>query len=767
MYRARGNEEPINALSGNDGVDDILKLVGRVQAKREHLKKLGRGVREIDVNDRSSTSTRSIQSMRSSSVLKSGNNANKRRGDSSSRKEDKKTQIKRIFDSCTFDDSADGEKKEDIENAGFYFENFSIEEEFNDEDLGHGKRDDGENGSYYDGDDDLYFPSQNNFFSWDYVNKFMHENCGSRWILWVASSLVVFGCMISLLILLADIEQREAKLEKEIEDLLSPSPSPVVASPTMASDAIISTIYPTEAQTPSFSPKEEPSSPVSSTNPAAPVTFDSAGRTCFTTRDELKQAVNIYLQNSSPETALAEKYGYPIGEWCVSQITDFSRIFSVEDSNTPSLLEEFNESLNMWDTSSAIKMTSMFYGASSFNQDLSTWNVGKVEDFSGLFMGCEAFDQDLGSWDVSSGRLMSSMFAGAKTYQGIGLNRWDTSGAEAMEQMFMGASSFDGTIGGWDVSNVKSMGSMFNGATVFNRDLHEWRVSPEMDKISGIFEEAKAFNGRVDGWNIGETKIEKLNSIFLGASSFNQPLNDWDVSKVVNFDKAFASASSFNQSLASWDMSSARTLRSMFSDATSFNGDISNWNLGNAEEIEFMFEGAVNFNRPIGDWNVGSITNMAFAFSDASSFNQDLNQWDTRNVQQMEGLFRRARAFNGLISNWDVANVKQMDVMFFSAFRFNQDLSGWDMSSVERFGGMFAVATSFDQDLCEWTNTLSLPVLSGANDLDRSLDFLFGSDHLTVHPTSSLFHLSGCPAPQNAVYESESFRGPLCRPCGR
>ena len=78
--------------------------------------------------------------------------------------------------------------------------------------------------------------------------------------------------------------------------------------------------------------------------------------TCFQNRDELAQAVSDYLGDNSPDTEVAKAYGWPIGTWCVSDVTDFSDIFMNA--------VDFNEDLSQWDTSRAPTMPGMLLTAS-------------------------------------------------------------------------------------------------------------------------------------------------------------------------------------------------------------------------------------------------------------------------------------------------------------------------------------------------------------------------------------------------------------------
>jgi hypothetical protein len=83
----------------------------------------------------------------------------------------------------------------------------------------------------------------------------------------------------------------------------------------------------------------------------------------FTSTDELYKAVDDYLNVTNGKVAnttqAAITYGYPIGTWDVSHITDFTRLFDSDrhidiwsygcSSRYTSTLSTFNEDLNEWD----------------------------------------------------------------------------------------------------------------------------------------------------------------------------------------------------------------------------------------------------------------------------------------------------------------------------------------------------------------------------------------------------------------------------------
>ncbi|EJK63918.1 hypothetical protein THAOC_15398 [Thalassiosira oceanica] len=123
----------------------------------------------------------------------------------------------------------------------------------------------------------------------------------------------------------------------------------------------------------------------------------------FTINTELRDAIKEYLGQDCPSDLNCQarsNYGGAIGEWDVSSVDDFSRLF-VDDSDDPiDGAATFNEPLN-WDTGSATMMLYMFKDAAAFNQPLSTFDTSKVNNMFGMFSGAAAFNRDLTAFDTS------------------------------------------------------------------------------------------------------------------------------------------------------------------------------------------------------------------------------------------------------------------------------------------------------------------------------------------------------------------------------
>lgn len=208
--------------------------------------------------------------------------------------------------------------------------------------------------------------------------------------------------------------------------------------------------------------------------PAVPTPL-SAGHSgqSFSETNELKAAVDAYLEDSSPTNPVAQLYGYPIGNWQVGRISDFSNLFSI-NRNVDAV--RFDESLENWDMSSATKTTSMFEGAISFTgQGLSSWDTSQVTDMSRMF-AYSGIDQNLSGWNVGNVQDFDRMFMFAHAFQSD-LASWDVGSAEDMSWMFRGALQFSADLSGWDVQGVQTFEKMFAGARNFSANLCSWAQS--------------------------------------------------------------------------------------------------------------------------------------------------------------------------------------------------------------------------------------------------------------------------------------------------
>jgi surface protein len=175
----------------------------------------------------------------------------------------------------------------------------------------------------------------------------------------------------------------------------------------------------------------------------------AAGSSTFvlTTTQGLHDAVDAYLADTSQAP--------PINGWDVSQITDFSELFSADRNPAAT---NFNADLNTWDTGNAVTMRGMFAGAKSFNGDVSTWNTGRVTSMKEMFLLAESFAGDVSGFDTSSVTDMAAMVGQRWTRK----NKFTFCSYQCfcLFQKFRAAAAFNSPIGDWDTSNVQDMSDM-------------------------------------------------------------------------------------------------------------------------------------------------------------------------------------------------------------------------------------------------------------------------------------------------------------------
>jgi len=176
---------------------------------------------------------------------------------------------------------------------------------------------------------------------------------------------------------------------------------------------------------------------------------------CFETTQELRDAVHRYQNGLTFDPELAQTYGWPIGSWCVSEITDFSQLFSAQHHRY------FNEPLASWNMAQATDLTGMFQNCHIFNQPLGAWDVSSVTTMSRMFASARSFDQDLSPWNTARVQDFSYMFLHAFSFQHVP-NAWSIASATTMEGMFRDARSLEGAALTWDLSRVENTNHMIS-----------------------------------------------------------------------------------------------------------------------------------------------------------------------------------------------------------------------------------------------------------------------------------------------------------------
>jgi Mycoplasma protein of unknown function, DUF285 len=181
---------------------------------------------------------------------------------------------------------------------------------------------------------------------------------------------------------------------------------------------------------------------------------------------------------------VAIQYGYPMGTWDVSRLTDFSLVFMVNRKQELTwtvqlarMREMVIPDLSGWDVSRATTMKGMFAGATAFTgEGLAGWDVGLVVDFLFSFFEASEFLGDLSNWNTTSARTMAATFSEATSFNGD-LSNWDMSAVEAANSMFSGAFKYQGgDLTRWNVSSVRDMANMFGTTYAFTGNVSSWNT---------------------------------------------------------------------------------------------------------------------------------------------------------------------------------------------------------------------------------------------------------------------------------------------------
>lgn len=177
--------------------------------------------------------------------------------------------------------------------------------------------------------------------------------------------------------------------------------------PTMTPSTIQQPQTPSEQTSPTFLTQTRITMQPSSLSP----TF-AHETIVITSTDQLYSAVDAYVLYRHNKTIVItdvyDYYGTPIGLWDVSLITNFTSVFSA--LRNPLMQHDFNEDIGMWDTSNAVTMEQMFYGAEKWvNGNISNWITSNVTNMRETFAKASNFNDDLSLWDVSKVTTMEGM----------------------------------------------------------------------------------------------------------------------------------------------------------------------------------------------------------------------------------------------------------------------------------------------------------------------------------------------------------------------
>jgi surface protein len=465
----------------------------------------------------------------------------------------------------------------------------------------------------------------------------------------------------------------------------------------------------------------------------------------FKTSCELRGAVSGYVTDNSEDSTVASTYGWPIGNWDVSEIRDFSFLFSADgsiflncnpaaanfnedidlsDNRSNPAIANFNENISGWTMSNATNMTSMFAGARYFDQPIGNWTVSNVQDISFMFYNAASFDQPLDDWNVS--RVTDMSFA------------------------FYNASSFNQTLVSWEVSSVRDLSFMFAYATSLDQSFYSsWNVSDEAD-IRGIFTGADGtFEVQVQvqydnapretGWTLRDSNGTLISSqapgsfttqnstvtnttyVALGTYTFEMTDTGGNgiccgtgsrFSVVVNGETVVSNDGRFRGNVTeTFDVRAPTPSPRLVFETTDELREAVDSYLADSSTNALV---ARTYGSPIGVWDVSKIQDFSFLFSAdefadidrfnpaIANFNDDISGWTMSSATNMTSMFIGATSFNQPIGNWDVSSAQDMSFMFAGATSFNQPIGNWVVSSAQDISYIFFRAASFNQPLAEW-----------------------------------------------------------------
>ena len=242
------------------------------------------------------------------------------------------------------------------------------------------------------------------------------------------------------------------------------------------------------------------------------------------------QATWDWVQNG----ATARTKWSDIGDWDVSGVEDFARVFSNRRDITGAFAAGGNPKAavlaapyfigtSKWITTSATSLQYMFDGVAEMNSDLRGWNTAKVTDLRGTFSGAAKFvlGSSLDSWDTASVTTLEYTFWGAGEMNAA-LGGWNVAKVTTLASTFYGASKFVGTgLSSWDTASVTTLESTFRDAGM-NADLSKWQVS-KVVTLADTFNSAPKYTGTgLVSWIT--TAVTSLDKTFDWAGSMNADL---------------------------------------------------------------------------------------------------------------------------------------------------------------------------------------------------------------------------------------------------
>ena len=239
--------------------------------------------------------------------------------------------------------------------------------------------------------------------------------------------------------------------------------------------------------------------------------------------DESTIETNTSLKKKVKEYCNTDKE-YLISKLDVSCVTSMNDLFAIVVEHDPNSLmgsysfirsyfpNNFNQSLDKWDTSNVVDMHNMFHFCTHFNQPVIL-NTKNVVDMSGMFSFCKEFNQPV---------------------------EFNTSNVINMYCMFLDCSSFNQPVN-FDTKNVTDMGNLFRFCHEFNQPVNF--DTKNVTNMVVMFHDCYNFNQPV---NFDTSNVINMGSMFYNCKKFNQVVN-FDTSKVLNVYNMFKNCESLEE----------------------------------------------------------------------------------------------------------------------------------------------------------------------------------------------------------------------------
>jgi len=222
------------------------------------------------------------------------------------------------------------------------------------------------------------------------------------------------------------------------------------------------------------------------------LTYDERKAICdfkpFKSNKKLRLAILIMKGNNEKEkNCITFLYG-KMGDWDVSAVTDFYKLFMGVKGIK-------REDIEKWSTGQVVNMHSTFSYCLDFSgEGLEHWDVSNVETLTDCFSGCHHFNPDLQSWKLINCQYMAGTFRNCKSFFGMGLNKWELKRVCSFSEAFYGCTNFDVDVGNWKIWACNPNGMykyMFAGCTSFRGvGMRKFKIKSfdkEDHAVSGMF----------------------------------------------------------------------------------------------------------------------------------------------------------------------------------------------------------------------------------------------------------------------------------------